>query len=49
MIAKVGNNTNIMGIYKNGVVSNVFVRIAFAVMTAAVIALFYFMFTGQIH
>ena len=47
MIAKVGNNTRIMGQYKNGVVSNIFVRIAFVVMTVAVLILFYFMATGQ--
>ncbi|MEI6054044.1 MAG: divalent metal cation transporter [Candidatus Saccharibacteria bacterium] len=47
MIAKVGNNKDIMGAYKNGVISNVFVRIALVVMTIAVLALFYFMFIGQ--
>ncbi len=47
MIAKVGSNSKIMGEYKNGVVSNIFVRISFVVMTFAVIALFYFMATGQ--
>lgn len=44
MIARVGNNQKIMGQYKNGVVSNIFVRIALVVMSAAVIALFVFMF-----
>jgi len=48
MIARVGNNSNIMGQYKNGVVSNIFVRISFIAMLAAVLALFYFLFTGQI-
>lgn len=43
MIARVGNNSQIMGNYKNGVVSNIFVRIALIVMTLAVIALFMFM------
>lgn len=47
MIAKVGNNSKIMGAYKNGVLSNVFVRIAFVVMTLAVLALFFFMATGM--
>jgi Mn2+/Fe2+ NRAMP family transporter len=41
MIAKVGNNKDIMGDYKNGVVSNVVVRLAFAIMAAAVLVLFY--------
>lgn len=41
MIAKVGNNSNIMGQYKNGIVSNVIVRAAFAIMAAAVLVLFY--------
>ncbi len=49
MIARVGNNKNIMGEYKNGVVSNIFVRIAFIVMTIAVLALFYFMASGNLH
>lgn len=47
MIARVGNNSNIMGVYKNGVISNIFVRISLIVMTAAVFALFYFMATGM--
>ena len=46
MIAKVGNNYKIMGQYKNGVISNVFVRFAFAVMTAAVLVLFYSFIKG---
>ena len=41
MIVKVGNNANIMGQYKNGIMSNLGVRIAFAVMAAAVLVLFY--------
>lgn len=48
MIARVGNNSNIMGQYKNGTTSNLFVRISFVVMLAAALALFYFLFTGQI-
>lgn len=47
MIAKVGNNTQIMGIYKNGPLSNIFVRITFAVVTIAVLTLFFFMATGK--
>lgn len=42
MIARVGNNRQIMGDYKNGTMSNLFVRIALIVMTVAVLALFYF-------
>ncbi|MEI6850726.1 MAG: Nramp family divalent metal transporter [Candidatus Saccharibacteria bacterium] len=49
MIARVGNNSNIMGQYKNGKLSNTFVRIAFMVMLLAVIALFYFVATGQLR
>ena len=41
IIAKVGNNKEIMGEYKNGTLSNVGVRLAFGVMTAAVLILFY--------
>jgi len=47
MIARVGSNREIMGEYKNGIVSNIFVRIALIVMTVAVVTLFYFMLTGQ--
>lgn len=47
MLAKVGNNANIMGQYKNGLVSNIFVRIALGLMVVAVLALFYFMAIGQ--
>lgn len=47
MIAKVGNNSNIMGQYKNGVLSNTFVRLAFGIMTAAVLLLFYSFIKGN--
>lgn len=43
MISRVGNNRQIMGEYKNGFVSNIFVKLAFIVMLVAVLALFYFM------
>ncbi len=43
MIIKIGSNKKIMGEHKNGLWSNIFVRIAFVVMLIAVIALFYFM------
>ncbi|MEP7204596.1 MAG: divalent metal cation transporter [Candidatus Saccharibacteria bacterium] len=46
MIAKVGNNPDIMGPYKNGPLSNIFVRISFIVMAVAVCALFFFMAIG---
>jgi NRAMP (natural resistance-associated macrophage protein)-like metal ion transporter len=49
IISRVGNNKNIMGQYRNGVVSNMFVRIALAVMTAAVVVLFYFVISGQLR
>ncbi|MDO8265542.1 MAG: divalent metal cation transporter [Candidatus Saccharibacteria bacterium] len=41
MIARVGNNKKIMGEYKNGFISNLFVRLAFVIMSVAVIVLFY--------
>ncbi|MDK2899138.1 MAG: hypothetical protein PWQ10_325 [Patescibacteria group bacterium] len=44
MIARVGNNQQIMGLYKNGFLSNLFVRISFFVMLIAVILLFLFTF-----
>lgn len=48
MIVRIGNNSNIMGEYKNGLLSNIFVRIAFVVMTLAVLAWFFFMVTGKV-
>jgi NRAMP (natural resistance-associated macrophage protein)-like metal ion transporter len=48
MIVKIGNNKNIMGQYKNGVISNIFVRIALVVMALAVLALFVFMAMGKV-
>jgi Mn2+/Fe2+ NRAMP family transporter len=48
MILKVGNNKNIMGNYKNGVLSNLFIRLAFVVMAAAVLVLLYsYLFAGR--
>ncbi len=41
MIARVGNNKHIMGEYKNGHLSNTFVRLTFVIMMVAVLALFY--------
>jgi len=48
MIARIGNNSQIMGPYKNGMVSNFFVRAALAIMTLAVLALFYYVATGSL-
>lgn len=45
MISRVGNNPQIMGDYKNGLFSNIFVRIALVVMTIAVLTLFFFIAT----
>lgn len=47
MIAKIGNNKNIMGEYKNNAVSNVGVRLAFIIMSAAVLVLFYAVLTHK--
>lgn len=41
IIAKVGNNASIMGDYKNGLISNTGVRLAFIIMAAAVAVLLY--------
>ena len=46
MIAKVGNNKNIMGEYKNGAISNFVVRLTFGIMAAAVLVLFYSFIKG---
>lgn len=41
MIYKIGNNKNIMGEYKNSIVSNIFISIAFFAMSAAVLVLIF--------
>ncbi len=46
MLVRVGNSSEIMGVYKNNFISNLFVRAALVVMTVAVLALFYFMIFG---
>lgn len=43
MIIRIGSNHSIMGQYKNGILSSVFVRIAFLVMVVAALALFGFL------
>lgn len=47
MIARIGNNSNVMGEYKNGLLSNIFVRLAFVIMAVSVLALFYLMATNS--
>ncbi|MEI7539731.1 MAG: divalent metal cation transporter [Candidatus Saccharibacteria bacterium] len=47
IVARIGNNSKIMGEYKNGVLSNIFVRVAMVVMALAVAALFFFMTIGK--
>lgn len=47
MIAKIGNNKKIMGDYKNGIISNIGVRITFVVMLVAVLFLAYAIISGQ--
>lgn len=46
VIARIGNNSGIMGIYKNGILSNIFVKLALIVMTMAVSTLFFFIVVG---
>lgn len=46
MIAKVGNNSYIMGQYKNGILSNVIVRLTFVVMAISVLVLFASLFVN---
>lgn len=46
MITRIGNNAGIMGAYKNGALSNIFVRLALAAMSLAVVALGFFMLNG---
>lgn len=47
LLARVGNNEQIMGEYRNGLLSNFFVRLACGVMTLAVGTLFFFFFMGE--
>lgn len=47
MIARIGNNKNIMGEYRNGRLSNLFVNLAFVVMALAAVVLFYAIATGR--
>ncbi|RWZ79407.1 MAG: divalent metal cation transporter [Candidatus Chaera renei] len=47
MIAKIGNNRVIMGEYKSGLLSNLFVWLTFVVMGVGALALFYLMAIGN--
>lgn len=47
MIARIGNNKNIMGDFKNKKASNLLVNAAFVIMLSAVIVLFYAVLTGK--
>ena len=47
MIARIGNNRQIMGEYKNKMLSNVFVKLSLIIMAAAVACLFFFLATGK--
>lgn len=47
LLARVGNNEQIMGEYRNGLLSNFFVRLACGVMALAVGTLFFFFFMGE--
>lgn len=46
LIAKIGNNKSIMGSHKNGLLTNVFVRLTFVIMLIAVAVMFYAMITS---
>lgn len=46
LIAKIGNNKDIMGSHKNGVLSNIFVRLAFITMLSAAIFMLYAFIKG---
>jgi len=48
MIFRIGNDNNIMGQYKNGWLSKIFISITILIMTAAVLALFYFIATDSL-
>ena len=48
MIFKIGNDSNIMGQYKNGWLSKIFILITILIMTVAALALFYFILTNSL-
>ena len=48
MIAKVGNNTEIMGEHKNGHFSNIGVSLVFIILSAAALFLFYAIAAGKL-
>lgn len=48
MIFRIGNDNNIMGQYKNGWLSKIFISITILIMTVAVLALFYFIATDSL-
>ncbi len=48
MIARVGNNPNIMGNHKNGLLSNIGVILAFIILSAAALFLFYAIIIGKL-
>ena len=47
LIARIGSNKNIMGEYRNSVLSNTFVRLTFGVMAVSAVILFYALATGK--
>jgi len=49
VICRIGNNKQIMGDYKNSLLSNIFVRLALVIMACAVCSLFYFMINGKLN
>jgi len=48
MIAKVGNNKDIMGDHKNGILSNIGVSLAFIILSVAALFLFYAIAIGKV-
>ena len=47
LIAKIGNSKEIMGSHKNGVLTNLFVRVAFIIMLGASLFMFYALIKGM--
>lgn len=48
ILSKIGNNHSIMGQYKNGILSNIFIRLALIIMLLAAIFMFIYLFKGLI-
>jgi NRAMP (natural resistance-associated macrophage protein)-like metal ion transporter len=49
MIARIGNDKNVMGEFRNGKLANSLIRLTFIIILSAVLILFYAMLAGKLH